>query len=395
MIVFPISNFGGGFTAEYQAVYDSFTTPPSGSVARAQDAMLKSIINGGVWAKLDLFYLFAQSTNGDGEALVNWKQPTGGTVLNGTDPCENAGGANGYTTFSAVGNDGFDVTSNGVALHIAGTKDEIVMTSGKTYLVTFDLTLNSGNLPGGVRLASGLGSTARSNTVVPTAGSNEALLVANADDTGVFQIWNSSTTTDYEIRNIEVKEWTNATAYNDPTFTALEGFTGDGSTTYIDCNWNPTTANKFSLTSASGGVYIRNDVAENKYVFGVWDGVNGFNLSPQWSDNNSYFRANSSGSGTGTPGSSQGLFIVNKLVSADNDLYRNGSRIADDSDVGTSVVDYNMYVLAQNGSGSPLQEATNQVSLFFCGQGLSSTEISDITNAVETYMDSNGKGVIS
>ena len=65
----------GGFIAEYQAVYNSFTTPPSGPVAAAQNSMVKSLVDNGIWDKFDVFYLFAQESNGDGEALKNWKNP--------------------------------------------------------------------------------------------------------------------------------------------------------------------------------------------------------------------------------------------------------------------------------------------------------------------------------
>lgn len=65
----------GGFSAEYQAVYNSLTTKPSAVVAAAQNTMVAAMVSAGVWAKLDLFYLFAQSTNGASEALKNWLNP--------------------------------------------------------------------------------------------------------------------------------------------------------------------------------------------------------------------------------------------------------------------------------------------------------------------------------
>ena len=74
-LVRPISFFGAGYCAEYQAVYDALTTPPSAGIATAQNTMCCALIDAGIWAKLDLFYLFAQTTNGASEALVNWLNP--------------------------------------------------------------------------------------------------------------------------------------------------------------------------------------------------------------------------------------------------------------------------------------------------------------------------------
>jgi len=54
-----------------------------------------------------------------------------------------------------------------------------------------------------------------------------------------------------------------------------------------------------------------------------------------------------------------------------------------------------MLVLARNNAGTPEKFSTKQLSLFFAGDGLTSGEITILTNAAETYMDSNGKGVIS
>ena len=71
----PIIGRGGGFSLEYQAVYDSLTTKPSAVIASAQDVLVRALISAGVWAKLDSFYLFAQTVNSDGEALKNWINP--------------------------------------------------------------------------------------------------------------------------------------------------------------------------------------------------------------------------------------------------------------------------------------------------------------------------------
>ena len=64
---------GAGYSAEYQAVYDSFTNPPPTAVADAQNTMVESLVAAGIWAKLDVFYLFANYWPDDG--LINWINP--------------------------------------------------------------------------------------------------------------------------------------------------------------------------------------------------------------------------------------------------------------------------------------------------------------------------------
>lgn len=68
-------DIGVGFIDEYQAVYDSWTTKPSGEVAIAQNVMVEFFVSTGVWAKWDVFYVFAAHTNANGEALTNWINP--------------------------------------------------------------------------------------------------------------------------------------------------------------------------------------------------------------------------------------------------------------------------------------------------------------------------------
>ena len=65
----------GGFCGAYKTVYDSLTTKPSASIANAQNTMVSTLVSAGIWGILDVFYVFAQTTNGDSEALKNWITP--------------------------------------------------------------------------------------------------------------------------------------------------------------------------------------------------------------------------------------------------------------------------------------------------------------------------------
>lgn len=126
-----------------------------------------------------------------------------GTQLN-SSALENSS----YTTFSAVGTDGFDATTDGAGTDVAGTADEIVLVNGTRYRVTFDLTLNSGSRPDQCAFATSLDSTLWSNRVSPYVGANSMILTANNTGTGVFQIYNTATVGDFEIRNLSIKEIT-------------------------------------------------------------------------------------------------------------------------------------------------------------------------------------------
>jgi hypothetical protein len=61
-----------GWTGTYTTVYNSFGTPPEGDTATQQNQIILSI-GAGTWAKLDIFYLYAQTTEADG--YKNWVTP--------------------------------------------------------------------------------------------------------------------------------------------------------------------------------------------------------------------------------------------------------------------------------------------------------------------------------
>jgi len=61
---------GPSYCAEYQAVYDAFSTKPPTAVAFQQNLLVETLIAGGVWAAVDVFTVLATQTGGQ---PLNWK----------------------------------------------------------------------------------------------------------------------------------------------------------------------------------------------------------------------------------------------------------------------------------------------------------------------------------
>lgn len=68
-----IPSAGYTFCPQYQTVYDYWPAPPDAAYAQQQDIMVRALVAAGIWAKLDVFYVFAQ--NDSGNALTNWINP--------------------------------------------------------------------------------------------------------------------------------------------------------------------------------------------------------------------------------------------------------------------------------------------------------------------------------
>lgn len=260
---------GVSFCSQYQAVYDAMTTPPDAAVAEAQNTMVLTLVDAGIWAKLDVFYLFAQSTNDDSEALINWKNP--------------------------------------------GTYD--------------------------------------------------------------------------------------ADIQNAPAFASLEGFTGNGTDAFISSNMILLTdAVQYTLNDASIGFYVRTDIKETKFIVGARGAASNSRVYAQIynTSNNVLATINSSGNvSNGGVISSGGLYILQRTASNAFAIYRNNVEMASDTDAGGSLANQDIYFLGYNEQGSVSSPCTQQISVGWIGASLDATERTNIQSAIETYMDSNGKGVIS
>jgi len=112
-----------------------------------------------------------------------------------------------YTTFANGTPTGFDATSNGVGTDEASTADEISYIKGRKYRITFDLVLNSGTAPQYIlRQSTSSGNISEEGSTLAVSGSNSADMTATETTTGVVAFLNSSTTTDFEITNLKVRQ---------------------------------------------------------------------------------------------------------------------------------------------------------------------------------------------
>lgn len=210
-------------------------------------------------------------------------------------------------------------------------------------------------------------------------------------------------TSESALRNL-VKRAYDGTTTGSPTFTAFEGFTG-ASGKYINTNFNPSTQGITStLNSISGGVYSRSDFQSTGYQFGsAIVGGNLLTLRIKSGSNLMTYAVNSTTSDTYTNGtgiavgegySSAGLYAISRTASGTYSVYHNGTQREGGSIASNAVPNQNMFIFCRNVNGSPSDPTIYQLSFFFMGKGFDQPEIQKISTCFETYMDSNGKGVI-
>jgi hypothetical protein len=194
---------------------------------------------------------------------------------------------------------------------------------------------------------------------------------------------------------VDLKALATATAVNSPTFTTDRGYTGNGSTSYIDTNFNPGTGTP--------------NYTGNAACFGIWDittspnsgtvpiGINYFGHYSEgtihYPDGNSYWRVNTSGAGLAVAYPGPGLHMANRSAAGNDQLYRNGSSIVTSTTSATALTATNFYVCARNNdSGTPTAGSfsTDQIAAVVFGGTLSSTEHGTLYTALRTYMTAVG-----
>lgn len=187
----------------------------------------------------------------------------------------------------------------------------------------------------------------------------------------------------------------NATLVNSPTLEADRGITGDGASSYVNSGFNPTTAaGNYAQNSAGVHIAVKTDIGDNSYVAGVTDTVSIIQLRIRTAANGSVSYINDTTGVSLANTSSLGLFSL--VRTAANAVYwrRNKISLGTASTNSTAIPTKNIYVGAYNSNGTAASHTTRQIALFAISAGLSTGEADSFADAVETYLDYIGAGVI-
>jgi hypothetical protein len=222
------------------------------------------------------------------------------------------------------------------------------------------------------------------------------LSITNLSDTFDVMYIFAGETEESSLKNL-VKNANHCTAVNAPTFTALEGFTGDGLSSYIDSNYNPSTVgNKFTLNDASIGIYIRTNnglYSTNVYNIGVRDTSYVYIMGER---SNGLMRATINSTTYNQPPfvGNVGLASYVRYGATSSYGYGNKTQSPEYTEASTSIPNGNVFILASSSGSNPAFYSKEQHSFAFAGKSITSAQINNIVDAIEAYMDANGKGVL-
>lgn len=190
--------------------------------------------------------------------------------------------------------------------------------------------------------------------------------------------------------------WLNPGTYdltetNSPTWTDNEGYTGNGTNSYLTTGWD--VANNgvnYTQNDASICVYIRNNVGVAAAVIGSEIASGGSYLYPRTATGYVAIRLNSNNESFNENTNSQGFWQVSRGASDDVKVYKNASLIWNPDPASTTPSSEDLKIL----TGDATAFSTCQVAFVYIGKSLTPTKIGTLNTIVETYMDAIGKGVI-
>lgn len=279
---------------------------------------------------------------------------------------------------------GQTISGDGVS---AGTKVTAFLTGTGgtgTYTVSISQTVAVG-----VTITSGTDATHQTNYTNLICGlETDGVGCSNTLD--VLYVWATSDQTS-ALLNLCSASYPGTTS-GTVNFSSDAGFTGDGSTFFINSGFDPSLASSpnYVLDSASVGVYVFTNTTSG--------GANGTNLQRDtvgqvrissfyfgvvsWMVNNQTARQPASTT-------SQGLWIATRTASNAIALYKNGNTTAFDSgaDASTSIP-VNSIILFDG-----FAKSASLMSSVFIGKGLSSAQMALVAARINTYMTAYGVNV--
>lgn len=187
----------------------------------------------------------------------------------------------------------------------------------------------------------------------------------------------------------------NCVAVNSPTFTTDRGYTGDGTTSYLNTQINPTTypSPKFVQDNAHLGVWVNSDIVSGTMVD---VGITNSNLNSHANASNVFNGPANSGtySQSGGATTAVGHSMWTRDSATTGQYWKNGAAQSAITTTTTAIRNASMLVCASNTSNTgtvvPGSFSARLIEATHWGSNLSSTEVLAMKNSLQTYLTAIG-----
>lgn len=189
---------------------------------------------------------------------------------------------------------------------------------------------------------------------------------------------------------IDLVTRTTATAVNSPTFIANQGYTGNGTTSYVNTGFTPSTAGgKFVQNSASLGAWVVTAPTTTAGIeCGSEVGAPFTEIGVRFTSVNYRYDINSTASAAAAHGNNwTGAFHVQRTGASALALYRNGTSVATDASASTTLNTGALSFLAHSAGAAP---STAQIGMGWIGASMSVPQLAGLYAAQRAYMTAVG-----
>jgi len=206
-------------------------------------------------------------------------------------------------------------------------------------------------------------------------------------------------------RNANAKiNWVSPGTYNltdpgstNPTFTAYQGFDGDGSSDYLSTGWLPATDSTGvgvnDITLASWQLTSINNLEITMGARATDPIVSNLRLYPKYEDNLQGHVVSENAQSFGSVTSSVGFSMITRTTGNLSEGYYNGASEGTNSDASaTNLPNSTFYVLAFNlADGTPYYPFTGILSIALVMDAVTDTDATNIYNIIHHYMTHIGQ----
>ncbi len=165
---------------------------------------------------------------------------------------------------------------------------------------------------------------------------------------------------------------TQITEVNSPTWTANQGYTGDGLTSYLNTNFNPSVDGVNFLQDASFlGLYVRSGAGTAGCGIGLYDtaAARRSYIYPWYTDNKVYGACTSAAETNIAGGNAQGHTAIIRNSAAQIQYYKNAGSLGTKADTSAARANLNVFVCGLNLNGNYFAPVgfANQIALSYLG----------------------------
>lgn len=188
-----------------------------------------------------------------------------------------------------------------------------------------------------------------------------------------------------------------ATAVSSPTFTTDRGYAGNGTSSYLDTGLAPASASQYGLDSAHLGVWSRTNSNVNVVDIGAAGAASaGQSFIQARNGGNVVGRVNNN-SGTGqintATSDSSGHFVLRRSAASGTNaitVRRNGAGLAAGTQASSALTTRTLFIGAINSDGVAASFSAREYAAAHVGANLTDQNITDLYNALQTYMTAVG-----